>query len=135
MTKTNYKTRVENSPYSQEARETGLRLNALREEKNLSIYELLAQLESVQRGDEKQVTLSQSQYNRIESGTVFMNIEIVYTFCDLLHVSPNYLLLGIESVEDDVNFLLNSMSSENLQSFCDFLKNLANVLRKIAKDK
>lgn len=135
MTKTNYKIRVENSPYSQEAREMGLRLRALREEKKLSMYDFLAQFECVQRDDEKQVTLSQSQYARIESGTAFVNTEIVYALCDFHRVSPDYLLRGIESVEYDLNCLINSTSSENLQSSCDFLENLANGLRKIAKDK
>lgn len=140
MSKRKYQEQVENSPYSKEAEETGLRLNALRTEKNLSMADIAARIESAKRNDDKQVKLSKSQYARYELGTAFMNTEAVYALCEFYQTSPDFLLLGKksdgkESGNYDIGNLISPINSENLQSFCDFLESLANVLRKIAKDK
>lgn len=140
MSKKNYKEQIENSPYSKEAKETGSRLYSLRTEKRLSMADVVARVESAQRDEDKQVKLSKSQYARYELGTAFINTEVVYALCEFYHTSPDFLLLGKkstgkESGDYDISNLISPISGENLQSFCDFLESLANVLRKIAKDK
>lgn len=140
MSKKNYKEQIENSPYSKEAKETGSRLYSLRTEKRLSMADVVARVESAQRDEDKQVKLSKSQYARYELGTAFINTEVVYALCEFYQTSPDFLLLGKkstgkESGDYDISNLISPISGENLQSFCDFLESLANVLRKIAKDK
>lgn len=140
MSKQKYEEQIENSPYSKEAKETGSRLYNLRAEKRLSMADVSAQIESIQRDDDKHVKLSKTQYARYESGTAFINTETVYALCEFYQTSPDFLLLGKksdgkESGDCNISNLISPISSENLQSFCDFLESLANVLRKIAKDK
>ena len=115
MAKSNYKNRMAESIYKNRAYEIGNTLAHLRQEKNLSIRQIVAQLTSGRKNDIS-VTLSESQYKRIENAECFMSAEILMACCQFYGVTADYILFGnTDSTE-------YTLSQSDAQIICSYLK-------------
>ena len=116
MVKIKYKDRINVSIYRNQSSKTAERLFALRQKANLSVRQLVAQLTSGRKGDIC-VTLSESQYKRIENADGFMNSEILMALCQFYGVTADYILFG--ETDSNAEFVLNSSEA---QTVCSFMK-------------
>lgn len=116
MGKIKYTDRVNDSAYKKQISKTADHLRFLRQKANLSVHDLVAQLTS-ERKDGIYVTLSESQYKRIENSETFMNSEILMALCQYYGVTADFILFG--KTDSNAEFAL---SLSEAQTVCSFMK-------------
>jgi transcriptional regulator with XRE-family HTH domain len=127
MRKNNTQKRLENNTYANQVKETGTRLFNLRRQAKLSRSELVDQLSS-ERKDGAYITISKTQYTRLENGEHFMTSETLMAISKYYGVSSDYILFGNKNERDNMEKLFNK---NNASLTCELLED---IIRRIKKE-
>lgn len=100
-------------------KEIGQRIKAIREEKGMT-----------KESFAKALGISGQYLGIVERGGSYLSIEKLKTLCDLTNLSADYILFGKDdSIIDNTKDFLSDFSSEQIQTGCNMLKELADLIK------
>ena len=97
-------------------KEVGGRISKCRRKAGLKQYQVC-----------EMIDVNYKYISNLETGRSAPSLELVIKLCDVLHTTPNFLLLGIENQSaalpyDEVNNQINNLNNENRKIILELIK-------------